>query len=143
MAWADRLAREAIERIPVGSEARARAERLYAHIAAAEHAWLARIRDRPARYEGWPQLDLDAAARLVSESMAEIRAVLAEPGALQAEVTYLSDAGRRYATTTADVLTHVALHGSYHRGQLAMLARQADAGPVLTDYMEYLRTLEE
>lgn len=38
-----------------------------------------------------------------------------------------------------DVLLHVALHGSYHRGQLAWLARTAGAVPTATDFIVFSR----
>ncbi|MGG1633398.1 DinB family protein [Paenibacillus sp. NRS-1760] len=31
------------------------------------------------------------------------------------------------------------MHGSYHRGQIALLLRQAGAEPILTDYIIYER----
>jgi uncharacterized damage-inducible protein DinB len=38
-----------------------------------------------------------------------------------------------------DILTHVGLHGVYHRGQIALLARQGGGTAVATDYIIYTR----
>ena len=38
------------------------------------------------------------------------------------------------------VLTHVALHGSYHRGQIAALIRSGGDEPINTDYIMWLRS---
>ena len=37
------------------------------------------------------------------------------------------------------MLAHVVLHGSYHRGQIAMLLGQAGAAAPYTDDIEYVR----
>jgi uncharacterized damage-inducible protein DinB len=34
---------------------------------------------------------------------------------------------------------HVAMHGSYHRGQITMLVRDAGAEPQPTDYIAFVR----
>jgi uncharacterized damage-inducible protein DinB len=38
-----------------------------------------------------------------------------------------------------DILLHVALHGSYHRGQVALLVREAANKPAPTDYIGFVR----
>jgi uncharacterized damage-inducible protein DinB len=38
-----------------------------------------------------------------------------------------------------DVLLHVALHGSYHRGQIAAAVRAAGGEPVNTDFVTWTR----
>jgi uncharacterized damage-inducible protein DinB len=40
----------------------------------------------------------------------------------------------------ADVLTHVAMHGVYHRGQIAGAVRAANGTPAYTDYIQAVRT---
>ena len=59
------------------------------------------------------------------------------PG-LAKEITYRNRAGKEYRNTVGDILAHVALHGSHHRGQLALLVRQGGGVPAGTDYITYL-----
>lgn len=138
--WADALARDAIRTLPDGSPERARAGQLYAHLAASEHVWLSRLDARAPAYAIWPELSLDAAAAVAAESVAGLRAHAASgPDALARDVAYRNSAGQAFRNRVDDVLAHVALHGSYHRGQLALLARQGGGTPALSDYIAFVR----
>src|SRR5690606_1364355 len=68
-------------------------------------------------------------------------ALLAElgPADLEREVSYRNSAGRAFESTVVDLLMHVALHGSYHRGQIALLLREGGAEPSATDYVAFIR----
>jgi uncharacterized damage-inducible protein DinB len=76
-AWADARARAAIAALPADAPERHEATRLHAHLAAAEHVWLARLQHRTPRHAVWPALSLDAAAALAAESIAGLRDVAA------------------------------------------------------------------
>lgn len=54
-------------------------------------------------------------------------------------VTYKNSKGQEFRTPVRDVLTHVALHGTNHRGQIATVVRDAGAEPVNTDYITFVR----
>ncbi len=140
VSWADARARDGILTLADNSPARAQATRLYAHLAAAEHVWLARLEARAPVHAIWPDLSLDAAVSLAVESVAGLRSI-AMRGAdeLELEVEYRNSAGHAFRNRVADVLTQVALHGSYHRGQIALLARQGDGTPSVTDYIAFVR----
>ncbi len=140
VAWADARARDEILTLPDDSIARAQATRLYAHLAAAEHVWLARLEARAPVHAIWPDLSLDAATSLATESVAGLRAIaMLGDDELELEVEYRNSAGQAFRNGIADVLTHVALHGSYHRGQIALLARQGGGTPAVTDYIAFVR----
>lgn len=62
---------------------------------------------------------------------------------LQHEVEYHTSNGATFRNSVADILTHVALHGSYHRGQIALVTREAGPTPVPTDYIVRARTAPE
>jgi uncharacterized damage-inducible protein DinB len=141
LAWADGLAREEVAAMHIGSAERSRAESIYAHIAGSEHNWLARLLGEPPTHAIWPTLDLPTAARVAQEAGSGLRA-LAEVTSGRAgarEVTYRNSSGKTFRNRVEDVLVHVALHGSYHRGQLALLSRQAGTPPALTDYIAFVR----
>lgn len=140
VAWADTQARDAILTLADDNPLRAQATRLYAHIAAAEHVWLTRLDARAPEHKIWPELSLDAAATLAAESTAGLRAIVARGGdELMREVEYRNSTGKTFGNSVADVLAHVALHGAYHRGQIALLAREGGGTPAVTDYIAFVR----
>ncbi|HEU5359182.1 MAG TPA: DinB family protein, partial [Gemmatimonadales bacterium] len=54
-------------------------------------------------------------------------------------VTYRNSAGLEFTSTVEDILLHVALHGAYHRGQVARALREGGAVPNATDYIAFIR----
>jgi uncharacterized damage-inducible protein DinB len=54
-------------------------------------------------------------------------------------ITYRNSAGDEYTSTLEDILTHVSLHGAYHRGQIAASVRAAGDTPTATDYIAFAR----
>jgi uncharacterized damage-inducible protein DinB len=85
-------------------------------------------------------LSLDDAAALAAASLAELRVIAdAPPEALDRDVEYQTSTGQVFRSTAAEILSQVALHGSYHRGQIALLTRQGGGAPVATDYIVYAR----
>ena len=138
LVWADARVLEGL-RTTAGSDPRAM--ELYAHVLGAEHVWLARIAGKPASVAVWPMLTLDGCARLAAENTAALRRLLREetPEFLAREVTYTNSAGRTYDSRIDDILLHVALHGAYHRGQVALIVRMAEGIPAPTDYIAFVR----
>lgn len=141
LAWADARALEALRAMPAGAPETARALTIYAHVAAAAHVWASRLEGRAPAHPVWPTLTLDQATALAAESTAVLRALAARlgPAELAREVSYRTSAGQPFTNTVGDILAHVALHGAYHRGQLALLARQGGGTPAATDYIFYAR----
>jgi uncharacterized damage-inducible protein DinB len=61
------------------------------------------------------------------------------PDLLEKPVTYRNSAGDQFTSTVEDILTHIALHGSYHRGQIAASVRAGGDTPSPTDYIAFVR----
>lgn len=116
--------------------------RLLAHIAGAERLWLSRLDRAAAPLAVWPSLTIDECATELAAVAAAWAERLAEwdDGALAATVSYVNSRGEPWISTVADVLTHVALHSSYHRGQIATAMRAAGAEPAYTDFIHAART---
>jgi uncharacterized damage-inducible protein DinB len=142
MAWADARVLTLLSTSPDAAEA-PNVLRLMAHVVAAERVWLSRILGDEAQHPIWPEWTL-----------AQIQTTAAENGRAFADlVSHLSDAeaarvveyrnsqGVAFRTRLSDILTQVALHGSYHRGQIAAAVRAAGAAAVNTDYITYVREL--
>lgn len=138
LAWADQRALAALQ--AAGAPDPALVE-LYAHVLGAEAVWLARIEGRAAPMPVWPRLDLAGCAALAAENAAGLRRYAADltPAELARPVTYRNSAGAEFTSTVEDILVQVALHGSYHRGQVARGLRQDGHEPQATDYIAWAR----
>lgn len=136
--WADSRTLAALRGAPAPPS---KAVELYAHLLGAEHVWLARLRQRPATAAVWPRLSLAACAELAAANHADFDECLAtlNTPALAAETPYTNSAGQSFRTRADDILLHVALHGCYHRGQVALLLREAGCEPQPTDYIAFVR----
>lgn len=54
-------------------------------------------------------------------------------------ITYRNSSGVEYTNTLEDILLHVAEHGVYHRGQVALLVRASGGNAIPTDYIIFTR----
>lgn len=136
--WADERVWQSLARV---ADPPARAVELYAHIIGAEETWLARITGNPARMAVWPDWPLDRVqevAGLVHRELAALAESLDADGGAR-EVDYVNSAGQAFQSTVGDMLRHVAQHGAYHRGQIAMLLREDGLVPEPTDYIAFVR----
>ena len=114
--------------------------RLFAHVVAAEHLWLSRIDSVKARVAVWPTLSLDEVAELEAANRARFRELLQRrDDTRQQRIRYRNSAGNDFENSVGEILTHVALHGHYHRGQIARAMRLAEREPVYTDYIGFVR----
>src|SRR6476469_5659045 len=114
--------------------------RLFAHVIAAEHLWLSRIDIAKPRVGVWPALSLGDAVALETENRARFRELLQRrDDSRQQRIRYRNSAGNQFDNSVGEILTHVALHGHYHRGQIARAMRGAGREPVYTDYIGFVR----
>jgi len=138
LAWADGRVLDSLRAMPNLDQ---RALDLYAHVLGAEHVWLSRMSTRTPGEKVWPDLTLERAAVLAAENATGLRALLESCSAdeLQRKVAYRNSAGFDFESTVEDMLLQVILHGCYHRGQVALLLRDAGAEPSPTDYIAFVR----
>ena len=136
--WADERTLRSIadsEHLP------AHALELFAHVLAAEHVWLSRIGAAAPRMPVWPTLSIAECDALMHENHAAYTQFLGEMSDddLAHATAYRNSAGREFTSTVEEMLTQVAMHGSYHRGQIAALVRAAGDEPQATDYIAFAR----
>jgi uncharacterized damage-inducible protein DinB len=114
---------------------------LFAHVIAAEHVWLSRIRGDKPEVPVWAELSLTQCAELAARNADEFSALLEniDEDGLDSGVTYRNSAGSEFTSTIRDILLHVALHGTYHRGQIAAAVRAGGDTPASTDYIAFVR----
>ena len=131
--WADQ---RALTSLRAAANAPAKAVETYAHILGSEHVWLSRLYGMPARVAVWPTLTLDECERLAAENAAQYRKVVdgLTDEALDRGITYRNSAGDQFTSTVQDILTHVFMHGSYHRGQVASKLKRFGVEQPTTDF---------
>jgi uncharacterized damage-inducible protein DinB len=114
---------------------------LFAHVVAAEHVWVSRIRGVKPEVPVWPQLSLAQCAELGTRNADELASLLEalDETGLDREVTYVNSAGAQFTSSVRDIMIHVALHGAYHRGQIAAAVRVGGDTPASTDYIALAR----
>jgi uncharacterized damage-inducible protein DinB len=136
--WADA---RVLESLRSAKNPQKRAQELYAHVLGSEHTWLSRINGTTKRVEVWPVLTLDECERLGRENVAAFRDLVSRltSDLLEKSITYRNSAGDQFTSTVEDILTHVSMHGSYHRGQIAASLRAGGDTPSPTDYIAFTR----
>src|SRR3954470_8435705 len=137
MRWADERALESLRTGKIPPETLA----TYGHVLGAEQVWLARVKQEKPGLAVWPQLTLEQCPEVVRANGAAYREyldTLSESG-LEKEVPYTNSAGHSFRSRVDDILLHVVMHGSYHRGQIASQVRRAGGAPSPTDYIGFVR----
>lgn len=136
--WANREIMKALR----GAEIGGKALDVFAHILLAERVWLTRLRGvDSSNLKIWDELDLKRCDELVQGNEEGYRAFLADPELSDPEriVAYANSKGALFENAVGDILTHVALHGQYHRGQINLLLRENGFEPVSLDYISFVR----
>ena len=115
---------------------------LFRHIAAAEKIWLHRLegRDNP-HLSLWEHASISELEELVRENERNYKKYIAglSEDRLDTWIEYKNMSGTSYRTSIRDILTHVALHGQYHRGQINRMLREQNEEPLSLDYIAFIR----
>jgi len=118
-----------------------KALRWMAHLVGSGELWLARLRNEPPAMAVWPDLDRAQCASGVAhlaEQWPRYLETLRDDD-LEESVGYRNTRGEDWTSTVADILTHVTMHGSYHRGQIAAAVRERRGEPAYTDFIHAVR----
>ncbi len=118
-----------------------RSTRLLAHIIAAEHLWLNRLLNHSPRLAVWPDLSLAECGAELRQCNPHGNPIWTDyPMAIYlASCGYTNSKGEGWKNSVADILSHVGLHSSYHRGQIALEVRRSGSSPAYTDYVHAAR----
>jgi uncharacterized damage-inducible protein DinB len=124
-----------------GADPPPNAVRWMGHIVGSGALWLARLRQEPPAMAVWPDLDLESCAAGI-ERLADRWPRYLEslpPAGLEEGVGYRNSLGEYWTSTVGDILTHVAMHGAYHRAQIATALREGGRDPAYTDFIHAVR----
>ncbi len=137
MAWADRRIGSALA---AAEDAPAEAVKWYAHIVGAETIWLSRIQGGDSYpVPVFPAWDVAASREASEETLTNYSLFLETCDDYDKIAVYRLSTGAEARTSVSDILTHVFLHGSYHRGQINAKLRGAGLEPTPVDYILYAR----
>jgi uncharacterized damage-inducible protein DinB len=137
-AWANAAALRSLQAV---AEPPPRAVEVMGHLVGSEWLWLRRL-GRPVRdLSVWPLLSLAECENNLPDLARTWQRFLdaLAPSELDRAVSYTNTRGEPWTNTVADILTHVVLHASYHRGQIATLLGRAGHPAAYTDYIECVR----
>jgi uncharacterized damage-inducible protein DinB len=119
-----------------------RAWKLFTHILAAEQVWITRLCGLDSSsIPIWPDLSLDECSALLEMNEASYKHFvdgLTEEG-FKRPVSYTDCGGVALSAPVGEILTHVALHGTYHRRQIAAVIRNAGEELPDTDFITFVR----
>jgi uncharacterized damage-inducible protein DinB len=137
-AWANRTTLAGVRQAP---SLPARAGEIMAHITGAEWLWLRRLGEPGPELAVWPILTLAEVDHELHALTAAWQLACTElkPERLERMVAYTNTKGEHWKNRVADILTHVVLHSSYHRGQVIHLLAQSGEAPPYVDYIEAVR----
>jgi len=141
--WANTETLASLKAVPGGAE---KARMAICHIVGAQRIWMSRFESpAPPTAQPWPDLTLEECGSAFEDLRLRWQAILAGLTAekLASDLTYLSLKGTENKTPICDVLTHLALHSAYHRGQVAAAVREAGGKPATTDFAIYLRSAKK
>jgi len=142
MQHADWANRRVLDLLNAANTTEQRTVLLFAHVLTTERIYLERLRGLdPWPQNFWPELSLIDCAALAAENRIQYEKffdALAEAD-LDRTVKYRNSKGVEFHTPIKDLLTHVTLHGAYHRGQIAAALRAAGCEPVNTDFIAFVR----
>jgi uncharacterized damage-inducible protein DinB len=136
--WANR---EALASLRSAMSPPTRALKVLAHVLGAERLWLDRLEESKKPAPVWPDLTLERCHAEAEELQRHWRDYLddLEPADLDRAIAYTNTKGEPWSNTVGDILTHVALHSVYHRGQIASDLRAAGHEPASTDFIHAVR----
>jgi len=150
MKWADEIMLAALLKVPsdragadTGSSFKSMLDTL-THVYLAELVWFKRIQGENKRLA---DLESPADATALAGAWTEMhKSWLAWAASMRPEdwpgpFTFRNSAGTEWTMPYWQAALHVVNHGSYHRGQLATMLRQAGIVPPATDLLLYYRSL--
>jgi uncharacterized damage-inducible protein DinB len=137
--WANQRILETLQNSAVENK---QANNLFSHILHAETIWFTRITgiDR-SPLPIWEEVSLDKCVEMVKQNNHNFTGLLSNLSTdeLEQQVFYKNSKGIEFHNTIREILTHVALHGQYHRGQINQLLRITDLEPINVDYITFKR----
>jgi uncharacterized damage-inducible protein DinB len=138
-AWANKRVLNAIKDQQVTDE---KILTLMSHVLSAQLIWLHRILYLPMPdYELWKQYPIEKLILMSEEASARWLRYVEEHDQFDTLLRYHNYIGHSYENKVEQIMIHLVNHGTYHRGQVAVLMREKGFEPINTDYITYDRVI--
>jgi uncharacterized damage-inducible protein DinB len=141
MKWADIRVLKLLEQENISS---GKVVELISHIVLTEDTWYKRITNEFYDNKFWKILTIEECRKIVDDTNLKFMNYILSlsESDFQKKISYKNSRGIDYMTSVEGILTHVALHGMYHRGQIMLLMRNSGQEVIETDYVVYIREYE-
>jgi len=119
-----------------------RSLQILAHLLITEAEYYERLYGKDSTgFNFWPGLDLAQCGELAKAAAEQFEKLLRrfDEEGLDITVRYRTSEGIQYENTYREMLTHVLLHSSIHRGNIILKLREDGLEPPKIDYIIYLR----
>ncbi|MEK4536326.1 DinB family protein [Peribacillus sp. FSL K6-1552] len=137
--WANQLILETLQSIEDKNQ---EVSHLFSHILLAEKVWITRLRGLDSsRLPIWSEVDIEVCAELVMHNKESLTTFLTNSSNTDLDklISYTNSKGKEFKNSVRDILTHVALHGQYHRGQINSRLRSDGFEPANIDFITFVR----
>jgi uncharacterized damage-inducible protein DinB len=137
--WANQRILETLQHVETDNQ---QVKNLFSHILYAEHVWVTRLKGMDSsQLPIWSEGDLALCAKLIKQNEENYKTLFTEIEETDLDhlISYTNSKGQEFKTSMRDILTHVALHGQYHRGQINTRLRADGIEPVNTDFITFVR----
>ena len=115
-----------------------RAIEVFSHTIAAQRIWLDRMKGDTTELKVWEVFDSKIMLELLEINHTDLLKILDNQDINQL-IAYQNSEGGHHTSTINQILTHLALHAAYHRGQVVLLLKnQVDSLPT-TDFIFYIK----
>ncbi|MEI9919469.1 MAG: DinB family protein [Bacteroidota bacterium] len=137
--WANRRVLGAIERQNVTTE---KILSIFSHQLSANFLWLHRIKGLPPPdLELWKTYPVERLRAMVDDGSKQWIEFVESTDNFNRILKYKNYVGEYYETNVEHIMMHLVNHGTYHRGQVALLLRQNGFEPINTDFITYDRVI--
>lgn len=128
--------------VSLKSAASERSRQILAHLLATEKEYYERLYGKDSTgFDFWPDLSVEACGTLARETAGAYEKLLRrfDDSGLDLKAKYRTSEGVPYENTYRELITHVLLHSSIHRGNIVLKLREDGFEPPKIDYIIYLR----
>ncbi len=109
------------------------------HLLNAQLIWFDRINGKISETKVWAEYPIEEAIEKLILSSEQWITRIAEENDLDQKISYRNSIGASYESVLSDIMTHVANHGTHHRGQMALLLREEGIAPPASDFIFFSR----
>lgn len=111
---------------------------VFSHTIAAQRIWLDRINSIKTELKVWEVFETKIMLELLEINYTDVQKIIKKQD-LEQLIAYQNSKGEHFTSTISQILTHLTLHSSYHRGQVVLLLKNHVSVLPATDYILYIR----